>query len=113
MRNVTQFTLHSLIYLDERDIDRAVSSLFTPRECRFLLYYFSRDMRREDPFELFEEHIPYTRRSFLHIKAHELKSRIHDSRWATFLRSVTRISKTYPQPPLHRIEVDVLWRRGK
>lgn len=111
--DITHRIRESLIKRSEADIDRFLSSVFTPRECRFLVFYQSHDLRREkDPYALFPEHIPFTRRDLVLAYYRYLHDAIPPKHHYRMKLAIDRLSRRYPQKPLLKSDMVVLYKQA-
>lgn len=109
--DITKLLASSLYHRADALADRWIRSAFSPRECRFLVFLEEKQLHREhDPYALFPEHIPYTRRDFvLAYYRYLLKVSPHHLR---LKQAICRVSKSYPQPPLLKSDMVVSWGRA-
>lgn len=104
---------HSLFYIDERAVDLCLESLFAPREGRFITYLVDigfTPKAKLDPYSLFAEHIPYTRRDFVLRKFYQLilgNTRQDDV--DRLIAAFKRLGDKSPSTYLHKSDMGVLY----
>jgi hypothetical protein len=109
-KDITGLIAGSILRHDEAATLRYLASAFTPRECRFIVFYEANSLQKEkDPYATFPEHIPYTRRDHV-LSYYRFFLRFMDKKHHERLKqAILTHSKRYTQPPLLKSDMVVSW----